>query len=178
MDLIHPQTIFHWLPPILATAQFWEGVGELGDGAWTLWEWLRRNGGDLHSDWSSLLQNGLQNSIHSASCGPHPLPELQLAQHSGGGTHRGLVHLKGWERPKARFSCRVFRQLVPKFQEHPPLFNHGLCEYGDPPPTLRPRDGLGAQPGRARVDQDLGSSSRGAALNKCLFWASVAVSVK
>ena len=109
---------------------------------------------------------------------PPSLPELQLAQHSGGGTHRGLVHLKGWERPKAHFSCRVFRQLVPKFQEHPPLFNHGLCEYGDPPPTLRPRDGLGAQPGRARVDQDLGSSSRGAALNKCLFWASVAVSVK
>ena len=90
-------------------------------------------GGHLHSDWSSLHHNGLQNSIHSASSGPHPLPELQLAQHPGGGTHRGLVHLKGWERPKAHFSCRVFRQLVPKFQEHPPLFNHGLCEYGDPP---------------------------------------------
>ncbi|XP_017904226.1 PREDICTED: galectin-1 isoform X2 [Capra hircus] len=82
--------------------------------------------GGLHSDWSSLLQNWLQNSISSASCGPHPIPELQLAHHPGGGTHRGLVHLKGWERPKAHFSCRVFRQLVPKLQEHPSLFNHGL----------------------------------------------------
>ena len=90
-------------------------------------------GGGLHSDWSSLLQNRLQNSINSASCGPQPLPELQLAQHPGGGTLRGLVQLKGWERPEAHFSCRVFGQLVPKFQEHPPLFNHGLCEYGGSP---------------------------------------------
>ena len=114
----------------------------MGGGAWTLGEWLRRNGGGLHSDWSALLQNWLQNSIDSASRGPHLLSELQLAQHPGGGTHPGLVQLKGWERAVAHLSSRVFRQLVLKSQEHPPLLSHGLCEYGDPTP--RPRDGVGA----------------------------------
>lgn len=115
-------------------------------------EWLRRMGGGRHPDWSPLLPKRPSKSIDSTPIGPHPYPDLQLAELPGGGTHRGLVQLKGWERPRAPsvgWSLQLAGATVCSAQELPPVLSHGLCECGNPAP--RPRHGVEADGGGDEV---------------------------
>lgn len=56
------------------------------------------------------------------------------------GLSRGLVHLKGWERPRGPsfgWSLQRAGAAVPRTissQDHRLVFSHGLCECGDPAP--------------------------------------------
>lgn len=81
----------------------------MGGGVLILGEWLGRNWGGVSTLIGHLCsRTGFKIPLTPPPRGPHPCPDLQLAEPPGGGTHRGLVQLKGWERPAALLSGRVF----------------------------------------------------------------------
>lgn len=105
----HPQTIFHWLPPICHRTIFsWglgrnEGESEVEPGPWG------RGYEGMEGGVTSLIgqlcsRTGCKSPWTPPPVAPIPVLTCNWLSFQGGGTHRGLVPLKGWERLRAHLS--------------------------------------------------------------------------